>query len=269
MTAPIRVLFLCTHNSARSQIAEALLRHLGGDAFAAFSAGTEATRVHPLALSVLQEHGIDATGLSSKSLARYLGQQFDVVVTVCDVANESCPIFPGDPERIHWSLPDPSAAEGTDAERRQAFGATYLTLRRRLPLFIEAQRNARQTATKQPSQERPVPTPAPTLMFPVSVIDDPSCAPPVPVIHPGPHDVARFKALADETRLTLLLTLLHADVPVCVCNLLPAVGVGQATVSHHLKVLREAGLVAVERRGIWAHYAVTPDVQDWLRAVLS
>lgn len=101
------------------------------------------------------------------------------------------------------------------------------------------------------------------------VIPDPSCAPPVPVVYPRPDDVARFKALADETRLTLLLTLLHADAPVCVCNLLPAVGVGQATVSHHLKVLRAAGLVTVERRGIWAHYDVAPSVRDWLRAVLS
>ncbi len=103
----------------------------------------------------------------------------------------------------------------------------------------------------------------------IPVINDPSCAPPAPVVHPRPHDVARFKALADETRLTLLLTLLYADAPVCVCNLLPAVGVGQATVSHHLKVLREAGLVAVDRRGIWAHYEVTPDMRDWLRAILA
>lgn len=103
----------------------------------------------------------------------------------------------------------------------------------------------------------------------LTVIDAPACAPPVPIVHPRPHDVARFKALADETRLTLLLTLLHANAPVCVCNLLPAVGVGQATVSHHLKVLREAGLVAVDRRGIWAHYEITPDMRDWLRAILA
>ncbi len=101
------------------------------------------------------------------------------------------------------------------------------------------------------------------------VRDDPSCAPPTPVIHPRPHNVARFKALADETRLTLLLTLPHADAPVCVCNLLPAVGVGQATVSHHLKVLREAGLIAVDRRGIWAHYTIAPGVRGWLDAVFS
>ncbi len=103
----------------------------------------------------------------------------------------------------------------------------------------------------------------------IPVFDDPSCAPPAPVVHPRPHEVARFKALADETRLTLLLTLLHADAPVCVCNLLPAVGVGQATVSHHLKVLRKAGLVAVDRRGIWAHYTIPPDIRGWLHAILS
>ncbi len=103
----------------------------------------------------------------------------------------------------------------------------------------------------------------------IPVREDPSCAPPVPVVHPGPHDVTRFKALADDTRLILLLTLLHADAPVCVCNLLPAVGVGQATVSHHLKVLREAGLVAVDRRGIWAHYEVAPTMREWLRAILA
>lgn len=101
------------------------------------------------------------------------------------------------------------------------------------------------------------------------IIEDPSCAAPVPVIHPRPADVARLKALADETRLTLLLTLLHAEAPVCVCNLLPAVGVGQATVSHHLKVLREAGLVEVERRGIWAHYRIAAPAAAWLRAVLA
>lgn len=100
------------------------------------------------------------------------------------------------------------------------------------------------------------------------VVDDPTCAQPVPVIHPRPMDVARFKALADETRLTLLLTLLHAAEPVCVCNLLPTVGVGQATVSHHLKVLREAALVDVERRGIWAHYTIHRSADSWLRATL-
>ncbi len=142
-TAPIRVLFLCTHNSARSQIAEALLRQMGGDDFAVLSAGTEVTRVHPLALRVLDEAHVSTDGLYSKSLTDFLGQRFDYIITVCDQANESCPVFPGDPERIHWSIPDPSAAQGTEEERLAAFRSVVMILKRRLPLFIMAQKNAR------------------------------------------------------------------------------------------------------------------------------
>ncbi len=148
MAEPIRVLFLCTHNSARSQIAEALLRKMGGTDFAVYSAGTEVTRVHPLALRVLEEQQVSTDGLYSKSLQDFIGQHVDLVITVCDQANESCPIFPGDPERIHWSIPDPSAVDGTEAERLNAFRNVSMYLRRRLPLFIESQRNARRRAAK-------------------------------------------------------------------------------------------------------------------------
>ena len=115
------VLFLCTHNSARSQMAEGILRHLGGDRVEAASAGTEVTRVHPLAIREMSERGIDISGQRSKHLNELLGDRFDSVVTVCDNANESCPIFPGDPERIHWSIPDPSAVEGDEETRQAAF----------------------------------------------------------------------------------------------------------------------------------------------------
>jgi ArsR family transcriptional regulator len=108
-----------------------------------------------------------------------------------------------------------------------------------------------------------------TDMVALPMLDDPSCAPPPDVVRPTAEQVTRLKALGDETRLTLVLTLLNAADAVCACNLVPAAGVGQATVSHHLKVLREAGLVAVERRGIWAHYQIAPDAADWLRAVLA
>ena len=118
-----RALFLCTHNSARSQMAEGLLRHLAGDRFEAFSAGTEATGVRPLAIRAAGEVGVDISGQESKTLERYLGEPFDYVVTVCDDANEACPVFPGAKARLHWSLPDPSAAEGSDEERMEAFRA--------------------------------------------------------------------------------------------------------------------------------------------------
>jgi protein-tyrosine-phosphatase len=110
----VQVLFLCTHNSARSQMAEGILRELGGDRIEAASAGTEVTRVHPLAVREMAERGIDISGHHSKHMDEFLGERFDYVVTVCDNARESCPIFPGDPERIHWSIPDPSAVEGDE-----------------------------------------------------------------------------------------------------------------------------------------------------------
>jgi arsenate reductase (thioredoxin) len=116
-----RVLFLCTHNSARSQMAEGLLRHLAGDRFEAHSAGTEATYVRPLAIRAMEEVGVDISGQESKTLDRYLQEPFDYVITVCDDANEVCPFFPGAESRLHWSLPDPSRAEGSEEERLAVF----------------------------------------------------------------------------------------------------------------------------------------------------
>ncbi len=116
-----RVLFLCTHNSARSQMAEGLLRGLAGDRFEPFSAGTEATHVRPEAIEAMKETGVDISGQESETLDRYLGEPFDYVVTVCDDANEACPAFPGAKRRLHWSLPDPSAVTGEGEERMEAF----------------------------------------------------------------------------------------------------------------------------------------------------
>jgi arsenate reductase len=117
----VRVLFLCTHNSARSQMAEGLLRHLAGDRFEAHSAGTEATHVRLLAIRAMDETGVDITGQESKTLDRYLEEPFDYVITVCDDANEACPFFPGAKNRLHWSLEDPSRAEGSEDERLAIF----------------------------------------------------------------------------------------------------------------------------------------------------
>lgn len=117
----IRVLFICTHNSARSQMAEGLLRHIGGDAFECHSAGTEATFVRPQAIKVMSELGIDISAQESKVLDRYIGEPFDYVITVCDEANEACPTFHGADHRLHWSFRDPSRAEGSDEERLEVF----------------------------------------------------------------------------------------------------------------------------------------------------
>ncbi|MEW6224704.1 MAG: MerR family transcriptional regulator [Chloroflexota bacterium] len=137
VVTPIRVLFVCTHNSARSQIAEALLGRYGGADFEVHSAGTEATRVNPYAVRVLGEQGIDWSAARSKVITEFLDQSFDYVITVCDRARETCPVFPGSTNTLHWGLDDPSAVEGTDEERLAAFRRTQLEVSTRLRPFIE------------------------------------------------------------------------------------------------------------------------------------
>jgi arsenate reductase (thioredoxin) len=121
MSANKRVLFLCTHNSARSQMAEGLLRTLAGSQFDVFSAGTEATFVRPLAFKAMQEIRIDISRHESKALERYLNDHFDYVITVCDSANEACPFFAGAKQRLHWSFPDPSQAQGTEEDQLKVY----------------------------------------------------------------------------------------------------------------------------------------------------
>jgi len=131
-----RVLFLCTHNSARSQMAEGLLRHLGGGSVEVASAGTEARGVHPMAVRVMAEIGIDLRGHASKTLDRFVGEPWDDVITVCDHANESCPIFPGATRRLHWSFDDPSAATGSEEQRLAAFRHVRDEIRARIETWL-------------------------------------------------------------------------------------------------------------------------------------
>ena len=133
-----RVLFVCTHNSARSQMAEGMLRTWGGDRFQAFSAGTVATRVRPEAIAVMDEIGIDISGHVSKTLEPFLGQAFSWLITVCDDAKESCPTIPGAAKQAHWSIDDPSAVEGDEEARLAAFREARDLLRDRIHIFILA-----------------------------------------------------------------------------------------------------------------------------------
>ena len=116
-----RVLFLCTGNSCRSQMAEGFLRDMAGDRFEVFSAGIKPTQVNPLAIKVMAEAGIDISKHRSKSAMEFIGQKFDFVVTVCDNAKQTCPIFPGKYEKIHWDLEDPAEAQGNEEERLSFF----------------------------------------------------------------------------------------------------------------------------------------------------
>jgi len=138
-----KVLFLCTHNAARSQMAEGLLRDLSRGTIEVYSAGTDPTRVHPLAVQALREFGIDISGQRSKHVDEFAEEHFNFVITLCDSAREICPVLPGDPERIHWSFPAPGAVVGTEQERLRAFMQTAQELATRLrPFLIVAQRGA-------------------------------------------------------------------------------------------------------------------------------
>jgi len=131
-----RVLFLCTHNSCRSQMAEGLINHDLGDRFQAFSAGTEATRVNPLAARVLAELGIDISHHRSKTLDEFAGQPFDFVITLCGDANEKCPLFFGGVNRIHMGFDDPSRLKGSEEEVLPEFRRVRDEIRRQLGEFL-------------------------------------------------------------------------------------------------------------------------------------
>jgi arsenate reductase len=133
---PVRVIFVCTHNSARSIMAEVLLQEKGGDAYEVVSAGTEPGEVRPLTLRVLQEAGLPTADLRSKSVQEFMGQRFDYVITVCDTARQHCPVFPGEGERFHWGYPDPSEATGSEDEQLAAYRRVFTAISQRIDLFM-------------------------------------------------------------------------------------------------------------------------------------
>lgn len=133
---PVRVIFVCTHNSARSIMAEVLLREKGGDRYEVHSAGTEVSEVRSLTLRVLEEAGLPTEGLRSKSVNEFIDHRFDYVVTVCDSARQTCPVFPGEGKRLHWGEDDPSAATGTEEERLAAFRRVFTAISGRIDRFV-------------------------------------------------------------------------------------------------------------------------------------
>lgn len=146
LSRPIRVLVVCTGNSARSVLAEALLRTHGGDDFEVHSAGTEPKGINPLTARVLDEAGIDHSWARSKSVEEFLGQRFDYVITVCDQARQVCPVFPGVHRTLHWGYEDPAAVEGSEDERLAAFRTTLTLMATRIQAFITLARRERDEA---------------------------------------------------------------------------------------------------------------------------
>ncbi len=136
MSKTPKVLILCTGNSARSQMAEGLLRQEAGDRYEVFSAGTKPTQVRPEAIAVMREIGIDISGHRSKSIDEFAGQELDLVITVCDNAKESCPVFPGRIRRLHWPFEDPAAVVGLEEQRVAAFRSIRDQIHQRIKMFL-------------------------------------------------------------------------------------------------------------------------------------
>lgn len=222
-----RVLFVCTANSARSLMAEAVLRNMAGDRFEVASAGTEPASAHPMALQVLEEAGITTEGLHSKALADLEGEYWDYVITLCDKAANECGTICKPAQQIAWDFADP-----VPENRHATFSVTLKEIRERIGLFtLVHQKETR---------------PRPTTFDPVSI----------------------FKALGDEFRLAALL-LVRSEEQLCVCELTAAFDAPQPKVSRHLATLRDAGLLATERRGQWIYYSLNPAIPQWLARVLD
>lgn len=144
VSSPIRVIFVCTGNSARSQMAEALLRREGGDAFEVVSAGVDPEGIHPLTVRTLDAVGLDIRDARSKSVHEFVGQPFDYVITVCDRARQSCPYFPGGRETLYWGFDDPAEVAGAEAERLVVFERVLGEIARRIRTFVPIALAARQ-----------------------------------------------------------------------------------------------------------------------------
>jgi arsenate reductase (thioredoxin) len=132
-----KILILCTGNSCRSQMAEGFLRHLGGDKFEVFSAGVKPTQVNPLTIKVMAEMGVDISSYRSKSVKEFIGQKFDYVITVCDNAKQTCPMFPGNSQKIHWNLDDPAEIEGAEEKKLIIFKKVRDQIRENISKFLK------------------------------------------------------------------------------------------------------------------------------------
>ena len=138
MSKKKKVLFICTGNACRSQIAHGLLRDMAGDRFEVFSAGSHPSRVHPMSVAVMEEVGVDISHHTSDFVDDYLDKGIDIAITVCDNANQSCPTFPGNAERIHWSIDDPFKGWNFDTSQMDSFRETRREIKEKLEMFLES-----------------------------------------------------------------------------------------------------------------------------------
>jgi ArsR family transcriptional regulator len=236
-----RVLFLCSENSARSQMAEALLRHKAGDKFEVFSAGTNPTSVDERAIAVLKNFGVSAENFQSKSVEQFKDQPFDYVITLCDKAGKECQQSSWFNAERHtkfmaWDFPDPKTRAGSNP-----FLTTLNELNSRIAMFLLVE--------SKKGSISPSPSPSPSLSI-------------------SPSPLQFYKCLSDEIRLKSLL-LINYFGELCVCELMTALGeFSQPKVSRNLALLKKANLLVDRRHGQWIFYRLNPQLAQWIRTVL-
>lgn len=232
MNSPKRtVLFLCTGNSARSQMAEALLKHIAGDRFDVYSAGTHPERVDTRAILALTKFGVNTHNLTAKCVTEFEQQHFDYVITLCDKANSECRRFPGAKNQLAWDFADPKSRQDSNA-----FSMTLHELNNRLSMFLLVEDN---TGSAEQAQDT------------------------------GVDVIAFYKSLTDDIRLkTLMLTHYHGEL--CVCELMAALAQeSQPKVSRNLAVLKKSNILTDRKHGQWVFYRINPNLPLWVKSVIA
>ena len=242
------VLFLCTGNSARSQMAEALLRNKAADQFDVFSAGTSPEQVDVRTIEAITRFGIDAGDLVSKHLQTFAGKDFDYVITLCEKANNECRSYPGAGKQLAWDFPDPKTRTGN-----HLFSSTMTELNNRLSMFLLVENKV----TSKASNEIIIET----------KIEDRNQSAPERLIDFDP--ITFYKCLTDDIRLkSLMLTHYHGEL--CVCELMEALNEeSQPKVSRNLALLKKAAIISDRKHGQWVFYRINSNLPLWAKSVIA
>jgi ArsR family transcriptional regulator len=245
------VLFLCTENSARSQMAEALLKHKASDLFNVFSAGTAPSKVDARAIDTLAKFGIETRGLVSKNLNEFKGISFDYVITLCDKANNECRSYTDAVKQLAWDLPDPKKINDTNA-----FSLTLNELNNRLSMFLSVENNINTSLEHTKDNSTDNVAESTSLTETTNQLTD---------LDP----ISFYKSLTDSIRLkTLMMTHYHGEL--CVCELMEAMEEdSQPKVSRNLAVLKKSKIITDRKHGQWVFYRINPNLPLWAKTVIA
>jgi len=236
------ILFICTENAARSQMAEALLRHKAGDWFNVYSAGTQPKEVDLRAINALDRFGINSQSLTSKNINLFEGEIFDYVITLCNKANDECRTYSYQGKQLAWDIGDPKKNSDSNA-----FSITLHELNKRLSMFLQVEQITRRQVSNSKAETVTEENNHNTDLDPITF----------------------FKSLTDTIRLTtLMLTYYHGEL--CVCELMEAMAENsQPKVSRNLSVLKKANIIIDRKNGQWVFYRINPNLPMWAKSVIA